>query len=141
MLKCQLPDADIQIDDNHLSKGDGKYTISKPLDSHWVIDGIAHANETIGASFQDIKLDCFNCYLENKYHRLHQHGIILSNIQTKLKAITDDLQKQIDNNTPLDTICKYILNTVTPSLKTIAMEIRSNIIIFQKRPNDQKNYY
>jgi len=141
LLKCQLPDADIQIDDNHLSKGDGKYTISKPLDSHYVINGIAHANETIGASFQDIKLDCFNCYLENKYHPLHQHGIILSNIQTKLKAITDDLQKQIDNNTPLDTICKYILNTVTPSLKTIAMEIRSNIIIFQKRPNDQKNYY
>ena len=55
--------------------------------------------------------------------------------------ITDDLQKQIDDDISLDAICKYIASNVSPSLKTIAMEIRSNIIIMQKRSNDQNGYY
>ena len=144
LLEHHLPDGtDIKIDDEYLSFCNGKYTISKPLESHYIINGISRANHIIATSFEEneIELDCFNCYLENKYHPLHQHGIILSNIQTKLKVVTDNLQKQIDDDISLDAICKYILDTVTPSLKTIAMEIRNNIIIFQKRPNDQKNYY
>ena len=136
-----LLNTDINIDDNYLSFCDGKYTISKPLESHYVIDGISKANEIIAEVSNEIEPNCFNGYSENKYHPLHQHGSIISNIHTKLKVITDDLQKQIDDDISLDAICKYIASNVSPSLKTIAMEIRSNIIIMQKRSNDQNGYY
>ena len=145
LLEHQLPDdTDIKIDDKYLSEEcDGKYTISKPLESHYVIDGISKTNDIIATSFEeeDIELNCFNGYSGNKYHPLHQHGSIISNIHTKLKVITDDLQKQIDDDISLDAICKYITSTVSPSLKIIAMKIRSNIIIMQKRSNDQNKYY
>ena len=95
-----------------------------------------HVDRLVICQFEDNNVgpdnleECFSSYTNNKYHPLHQHGTIMSSIYAKLKLITDDIHKQINNNLPLDTICKYIRDIV-PQLRDIAMEIRSNIVILQ----------
>ena len=126
----------IKIDNDYLDAGDGTSTIVKPIEAHHVIKSIKEGNECFICQFEDNNVgpdnleECFSSYTNNKYHPLHQHGTIMSSIYAKLKLITDDIHKQINNNLPLDTICKYIRDIV-PQLRDIAMEIRSNIVILQ----------
>jgi len=133
------PDAGIKIDDKYLEKkGDGKYTIVKPIEAHHVITAISKLIERIPKCIErvgigpDKLVECFSHYSENKYHQLFQHGSIMTNIHAKLKSFIDDLEKQINNDTPLDMMCKYVNDIAAPSLKSIIMEIRSNIIILQE---------
>jgi len=142
-LKRLLDDVNDYDDDKikiiaHLEEtGDGKHMIFKPIKTDYVIEAIKEYNDMIIQRFEDddvgpkMLVDCFSQYSENKYHPLYQHGSIMSSIYAKLEIIKGDLRKQINNNIPLDTICKYIINTTTPSLKSIAMEIRSNIVILK----------
>jgi len=93
--------------------------------------------ETIGPN---MLMECFSQYSQNKYHPLHQHGSVMSNICTQLITVMDSLLSLFKyhddggisyDETSLDMICKHIIDTTTPSLKAIAIEIRSNIVTLQ----------
>ena len=153
----------IGIDDDYLEKRGGEYTIVKPIGQHYVMDVLHEMsidlkylisdrfqnndritydswNFSIDVVITNLLMECFSQYSQNKYHPLHQHGSVMSNICTQQITVMNNLLllfKYHDDGgisyeeMSLDTLCKHIIDTTTPSLKSIAMKTRSNIIIIQ----------
>jgi len=71
--------------DNEMIKID-----DEPIKAHHVIKSIKEGNECIICQFEDNDVgpddlvECFSSYTNDKYHPLHQHGIIMSSIYAKL---------------------------------------------------------
>ena len=122
------------------------YSSEKGVDERHISNGIDTLIKQINNQGKNIRklANDFSCYSGEEFvhHPLHQHNNNVSNICNELDIITNNLCQEIEFVTELFVppctvqdklcnICSYILNTTIPSLNTLTMKIRSNIIIMQ----------
>lgn len=105
------------------------------VDERHVSNGIDTTIKCINREVHALRnlADDFSCYSGEEFvhHPYHQHKNIISNICNELDIITNKLCLELEFVGKLFNICDYIINTTIPSLQTITMKIRSNIIIMQ----------